>query len=389
MFAWTTTTLHVWDVAASKEARKVSFSEPTSSGALTTDGKLFARSLGHAVVLWDTTSGKPLVTSEGHSGAVSSVVFSEDGKSLLSTGDGSVRYWELSSGKQRSVFAVGDNYRTGLFRSASFLDIPWPTLTSLLSPDGHTIVTVAKEESKIELWNLTTRKAVWQGEQVFALVPPFAFSRDGKTVAWTTLGSNASRKSETVLVLRDCAGGKERGRLTFEADFVSALALSWDGKQAAAGLLRGKGESKVRVWDVDSGRERNDKIESDPGRNNDLPHCLAFSPDGRLLAIGSGAMTANAGPGLVHVLDAATGKLRHRWKGHPSMVTALAFTADGRTLASGDATGDVRLWEVATGKEQFHRQAGSGVSSLGFSPDGKRLATGLWNTTVLIWELTP
>jgi WD40 repeat protein len=111
----------------------------------------------------------------------------------------------------------------------------------------------------------------------------------------------------------------------------------------------------------------------------------AFSPDGKWLATGEAWVDS---PGVVKLRDLTTGKERLICKDHSDAVVGLAFTSDGKTLASGDWKGSVKLWDTSTRKELAAFLREGAARFLAFSPDGKLFACGSPLRRLIVWDLT-
>jgi len=155
------------------------------------------------------------------------------------------------------------------------------------------------------------------------------------------------------------------------------IAFSPDGKTLASCEEKESG-SVVKLWDVDKRKVRA-TLQHTFGVSS-----VAFSPDGKTLATGGGGYDAKTDTqrGEVTLWDVATGKEKVILKGHPGGVGSVAFSPDGKTVAGVTGPpdrdhGEVRLWDVATGKEKAILKGHAGpIFSIAFSPDGKTLATG-------------
>jgi RNA polymerase sigma factor (sigma-70 family) len=201
-----------------------------------------------------------------------------------------------------------------------------------------------------------------------APVACLAFAPDGKTLA---TGGNYLEGSDRAVWLWDVPSGKEVRRFLGHEHSVTAVAFSPDGKTLASGSR----DETIRLWDVASGRQRVQL----PGDRQVVWYVL-FSPDGKTLVSVAGAIV---------LWDVSTRKERQRLRGDPSgQMQCVAFSPDGKLLASGAQDRLIRLWDVATGTEVRQIEARQGwVRSVAFSPDGKHLASGGQDKTPRLWEV--
>jgi WD40 repeat protein len=355
--------------------------------------------------LWDTATGRGRNILQGHKKGIRCVSFSPDGKILDSaggdilgdlTGTGEVKLWDMTTRKERSA-----------------LPHLYSVWSVAFSPDGRTLASASQEG--VTVWDVATGKEALDLKGRIGLLEALAFSPDGKTLAagGGLTGSarlwDVDKAREFLSLDQEVAGVRSisfspDSRLLMAANVGVKLwavppsqewaaprgangpgAFAPDGKTLAACRKDG-----IMLWSV---ARRQPRLIL-KGELMDWLRCLAFSPDGKILASGRGYIFDTVKPRLpvawqVTLWDVATGRVRNVLKGHAGGINHLAFSPDGKTLATASEDRTVRLWDLTIGKEKRTLKGHTGpVNGAGFSPDGRFLATASADQTVRMWDAT-
>jgi len=361
--------------------------------AFSPDGQFVATgSADNSVKLWDAKSYRELRTLAGHLRGVKAVAFSPDGRWLASGSiDGVIKVWEVSGGQE--LRSMSDN---GSVTALTF------------SHDGRMLATGNMERS-VRVFDPGTGNVLRNFASHSDKITCLAFSPDNKVLA--------SGSDDKTIMLWDVTGGRDARTLKGHTDKISAMIFSSDNKVLATASLDGT----IKLWQQSTGREQ--RTIDGPGKvlavaftpdmtsvlaalaNNTISRwsvltgragrpsaginqndtleaiSIAFSPDGRRLASSTGDKT-------VQIRDVESGQELGTLATHSYGVYATAFSPNGKWLASGGKENTVKLWELATGRELRTLDPNGGfVNVVAFSRDSKLLASGNLSGGITLWQV--
>jgi len=315
------------------------------------DGKIIASAGGDgAPILWDPATGEAMARLKGQARALA---FAPDRLQLALAGKAGLDLWEKEEspdrdryrkiaefqGEVKAVAFSPEGNTLALFSGAPKIGLFGPPGFGIAGPPA------VADPWHLHLFNPRTGKLLRSLPVQEQHSRSLAYSRDGKTLALTHVATDADGTRRGIILV-DIGSGKEIRRWS-TPDNTTACNLQFSARDVLLGAfvretrwgpcgtpLDGPAPGQVRWWDTRSGR----LIRQRPLPEGEVGH-IAFSPDGRMLALGGT-------DGTVRLWDTFAAGERRTFSGHQQAVNSLAFSPDGKTLASGsdDTTGLV--WDI-------------------------------------------
>lgn len=399
-------TISLWEVGSGRELRQWHGHTSMAKGmAFSPDGRLaiIAGSyLDRPTRLWEVESGRELRQLQGCTVQVKSVAFSPDGQLALTCSDAfgePACLWEVESGRELRQLRG----HTGQITSVAF------------SPDGRLALTGSWDRTA-RLWEVSSGQEIQRFGHL-TTVTTVAFSPDGQWVL--TACDNETIRRWNVEKGDGCSWENELPNKIKQIIFSQngRLALTWSSS-----------EKRVRLWEVESGREIWSSSEERvrPGEvegERKARHLLSFEPwriilhlvspsnwfDGLKFALrdhlarrmnreGQIRGAAISPGGRFILVDSGRGaplwdlscgqRLRLLWGHAGHEITSVAFSTDGQLALTGSRNDkNVFFWDLSSGRRLRRLRHSSGVTYVAFSPDGRSILTCTYDSTISLWEM--
>ncbi len=312
------------------------------------------------------SSDQPLLAIKVPNGA-SRPSWSKDGQRIAAAVDSvpagaeSVKVWSTTDGRELATLS----------------EQPGRLASAIISPDGKRVISV-DGKSMVKGWDVgkRTEQFSFKGPNAFGVM---TFSPDGK---FFILGG-----FNPMVSIRDAEKGGEVRALKSQvrSQSVVSVAYSPDGKRVAAGTMATPALRKpadLKIWDAETGQEL---LTIHPAINEADITGLAFSPDGKRIAAAISDRLNHKGE--IQVWDTEKGEEILSLQGHKKEAMSVAYSPDGKIIATGSEDGTFRLWGAENGIEIRSYKVTAERTTVSFSPDGKRLAS-TDRGEIRIWDLS-
>jgi WD40 repeat protein/serine/threonine protein kinase len=347
------------------------------------DGRRLAVAGRDLVEVWDIVAHTKVHALRGHAQWVYAVAFSPDGKWLATGGfDRTIKLRDAATGQERQSIFAHQGY---------VLDLAF-------SPDGHSLASTS-EDRTVYLWEIPTCRQIGVFNGHTGFVQAVAFAPDGRELASGGLEGTAKvwdlRMSLPVAVPSGHALRIRRDGRRIVFTYSSPAG----GEEIAKGWDPATGDQDPTLTGIDLSALGDEYLECPIPRDPGVPPPSATSPDGRLQArvlrsginpFDSDLHSKSYTTSTVDVRDLKTGRRVYTLIGHTADVIFIAFSPDGRRIATSSYDRTIKLWDTDTGREVFTLRGHAGaVVGVAFSPDGNRIVSPSFDGTARVWDASP
>jgi len=362
-------TIFIWDVETGEkikpmEGKKGRYGSVIFSG----DGKYLISSLYKDCLIWNAHTGKLVIKISGHLKNINSVQVSPTANSILTgSDDHTAKIWEIPSGSETITLKGYLNDVDEKVLSDGYMY--WVAFINeiKLSPDGKYIA-IGKTGNYAKLMNFSTGRVIQTYKGHKGMVISIDFSKDSKYIATGSVDGTARVWDVITGELLFTFPEKTNNIAVFSVDFSpdgnSLVTSGWDGR--------------IKIWDLNTGN----LIRSISGHGGMSSYSVQFSHNS--LYVVSGGLDRK-----LKLFEIDTGEEIREFIGHTNVVPAIKMSHDGNYMLSGSWDGRAKLWDISTGM-QVRRFVGhrARIHAVNFDSSGKYIVTGSDDNTAKLWDIS-
>lgn len=326
--------IKIWNVETGEEMQNMKWkmNSVSQDAVFTPDGnEVVSGHVSGLIKIWDAQTGEEIKEWKAHNSEIVSVAINPNGQRIVSTStDATMKIWVLDSDNDANILANTNSHIS----------------SAQISPNKEDFVFISKGEVFLSVFNSKTGVKYGLNHHPYIVIN-YTFSPDGKLFA----ASSAADRDGTIIIW-NTKTGKIVQSFDGHTNYISSISFSPDSKL----VISSSWDHTTKVWDIETGEEIR-QLQPVPNYYTSA----VFSPDMKTIAL------AEVGSTKAILCNAETMDTLIILAEHLSAINKLAFSPDGKTIASFDANATTKLWNCETG-ECLQSMKGYFIA---FGPDDK------------------